>query len=55
VPAARADLARLASAIDKEIDAATPAGVHATLILGILDPRAKTLRYVRTPDITHSS
>jgi serine phosphatase RsbU (regulator of sigma subunit) len=40
------DLARLASAIDQEIDASTPAGVYATLFLGILDPHGKTLRYV---------
>ncbi|MGE0460131.1 MAG: PP2C family protein-serine/threonine phosphatase [Vicinamibacterales bacterium] len=40
------DLARLASAIDGEIEAATPAGVYATLFLGILDPERKTLRYV---------
>jgi serine phosphatase RsbU (regulator of sigma subunit) len=40
------DLARLTSAIDKEIEEATPAGVYATLFLGILDPHGKTLRYV---------
>lgn len=40
------DLARLTSAIDEEIEAATPAGVYATLFLGILDPERKTLRYV---------
>jgi sigma-B regulation protein RsbU (phosphoserine phosphatase) len=40
------DLARLTSAIDREIEASTPAGVYATLFLGILDPRQKTLRYV---------
>ena len=41
-----ADLARLTAAIDVEIEDATPAGVYATLFLGILDPVAKTLRYV---------
>lgn len=40
------DLARLTFAIDKEIEEATPAGVYATLFLGILDPEHKTLRYV---------
>jgi sigma-B regulation protein RsbU (phosphoserine phosphatase) len=40
------DLARLTSALDTEIDASTPAGVYATLFLGILDPQGKTLRYV---------
>jgi serine phosphatase RsbU (regulator of sigma subunit) len=40
------DLARLTSALDTEIDASTPAGVYATLFLGILDPERKTLRYV---------
>jgi len=40
------DLARLASAIDGEIEASTPPGVYATLFLGILDPEGKTLRYV---------
>jgi sigma-B regulation protein RsbU (phosphoserine phosphatase) len=40
------DLARLTAAIDREIDASTPAGVYVTLFLGILDPSGKTLRYV---------
>jgi serine phosphatase RsbU (regulator of sigma subunit) len=40
------DLAKLAEAIDQEIEAATPAGVYATLFLGVLDPLGKTLRYV---------
>jgi serine phosphatase RsbU (regulator of sigma subunit) len=40
------DLARLAAAIDREIDEATPAGVYATLFVGVLDPRSQTLRYV---------
>jgi serine phosphatase RsbU (regulator of sigma subunit) len=40
------DLAVLTSTIDREIDAATPPGVYATLFLGILDPTAMTLRYV---------
>jgi sigma-B regulation protein RsbU (phosphoserine phosphatase) len=40
------DLARLAAAIDQEIEASTPAGVYVTLFLGILDPAGKTLRYV---------
>jgi serine phosphatase RsbU (regulator of sigma subunit) len=40
------DLARLAVAIDREIEESTPAGVYATLFLGILDPLGKTLRYV---------
>jgi serine phosphatase RsbU (regulator of sigma subunit) len=40
------DLARLTVAIDHEIEQSTPAGVYATLFLGILDPDRKTLRYV---------
>lgn len=40
------DLAKLTAAIDREIEAATPAGVYATLFLGILDSERKTLRYV---------
>jgi serine phosphatase RsbU (regulator of sigma subunit) len=40
------DLATLAATIDREIEAATPPGVYATLFLGILDASAKTLRYV---------
>jgi serine phosphatase RsbU (regulator of sigma subunit) len=40
------DLAKLTTAIDQEIEASTPPGVYATLFLGILDPIAKTLRYV---------
>jgi serine phosphatase RsbU (regulator of sigma subunit) len=40
------DLARLTATIDQEIEQSTPAGVYATLFLGILDPRHKTLRYV---------
>lgn len=40
------DLARLTATIDREIEASTPAGVYATLFLGILDPERKTLRYV---------
>ena len=40
------DLARLTAAIDQEIEASTPAGVYATLFLGIVDPLAKSLRYV---------
>ncbi|MDH4067029.1 MAG: SpoIIE family protein phosphatase, partial [Acidobacteriota bacterium] len=40
------DLASLTTAIDREIEEATPAGVYATLFLGILDPVNKTLRYV---------
>jgi serine phosphatase RsbU (regulator of sigma subunit) len=40
------DLARLTTAIDQEIEAATPPGVYATLFLGILDPVGKSLRYV---------
>src|SRR5215218_796569 len=40
------DLARLTTSIDKDIEEATPAGVYATLFLGILDPLGKTLRYV---------
>jgi serine phosphatase RsbU (regulator of sigma subunit) len=40
------DLARLAAAIDREIDEATPPGVYATLFLGVVDPRSQTLRYV---------
>jgi sigma-B regulation protein RsbU (phosphoserine phosphatase) len=40
------DLAKLTAAIDREIDASTPAAVYVTLFLGILDPASKTLRYV---------
>jgi sigma-B regulation protein RsbU (phosphoserine phosphatase) len=40
------DLAKLTAAIDHEIDDSTPAGVYATLFLGILDPADKRLRYV---------
>jgi serine phosphatase RsbU (regulator of sigma subunit) len=40
------DLAHLTFAIDREIDDSMPPGVFATLFLGILDPQAKTLRYV---------
>ncbi|MEZ5291911.1 MAG: SpoIIE family protein phosphatase [Vicinamibacterales bacterium] len=40
------DLARLAAAIDTEIENSTPSGVYATLFLGVLDPAGKTLRYV---------
>ena len=40
------DLARLTTAIDKEIEAATPPGVYATLFLAIVHPHGKTLRYV---------
>jgi serine phosphatase RsbU (regulator of sigma subunit) len=40
------DLARLAAAIDREIDETTPPGVYATLFVGVVDPQRKTLRYV---------
>jgi phosphoserine phosphatase RsbU/P len=40
------DLARLAAAIDGEIDETTPPGVYATLFVGVVDPQRKTLRYV---------
>ena len=40
------DLARLTTAIDKEIEEATPPGVYATLFLAIVHPHEKTLRYV---------
>lgn len=40
------DLAKLADAIDREIDANTPRGVFLTLFVGILDTQKMTLRYV---------
>jgi sigma-B regulation protein RsbU (phosphoserine phosphatase) len=40
------NLAKLTAAIDREIEESTPSGVYATLFIGILDPLAKTLRYV---------
>jgi phosphoserine phosphatase RsbU/P len=40
------DLAALTATIDREIEHSTPAGVYATLFIGILDPVQKTLRYV---------
>src|ERR671912_448393 len=40
------DLARLTTAIDKDIEEATPPAVYATLFLAIVHPHAKTLRYV---------
>jgi serine phosphatase RsbU (regulator of sigma subunit) len=40
------NLARLTTAIDKEIEEATPPGVYATLFLAIVHPPGKTLRYV---------
>ena len=40
------DLARLADAIDREIERTTPRPVYLTLFVGILDTRGKTLRYV---------
>ena len=40
------DLARLAAAMDREIDETTPPGVYATLFVGVVDPLRKTLRYV---------
>ncbi|HXW06696.1 MAG TPA: SpoIIE family protein phosphatase [Vicinamibacterales bacterium] len=40
------DLARLADALDAEIDANTPRGVYLTLFLGILDVDRGMLRYV---------
>ena len=40
------DLARLAAALDREIDETTPGAVYLTLFLGILDADRHALRYV---------
>jgi sigma-B regulation protein RsbU (phosphoserine phosphatase) len=40
------DLAKLADAIDREIERTTPRPVYLTLFVGILDTRGRTLRYV---------
>jgi sigma-B regulation protein RsbU (phosphoserine phosphatase) len=40
------DLAAIADAIDRDIEANSPGPVYATLFMGILDPAARTLRYV---------
>lgn len=40
------DLAKLADAIDREVDRNTPRGVFITLFAGVLDTAGKTLRYV---------
>jgi serine phosphatase RsbU (regulator of sigma subunit) len=40
------DLARLATELDREIDATTPGGVYFTLFLGILDAVHHELRYI---------
>jgi len=40
------DLSAIADAIDRDIEANSPGPVYATLFVGILDPAARTLRYV---------
>jgi serine phosphatase RsbU (regulator of sigma subunit) len=40
------DLVRLCDAIDRELERSTPREVYLTLFVGLLDPRAQTLRYV---------
>jgi sigma-B regulation protein RsbU (phosphoserine phosphatase) len=40
------DLAAIADAIDRDIEASSPRGLYATLFVGILDPTSKKLRYV---------
>jgi sigma-B regulation protein RsbU (phosphoserine phosphatase) len=40
------DLAALADALDKDLEAHTPSEVYLTLFVGILDPRQGALRYV---------
>ncbi len=40
------DLAAIADAIDREIEANSPGQMYATLFLGILDPTSRELRYV---------
>jgi sigma-B regulation protein RsbU (phosphoserine phosphatase) len=40
------DLARLASELDREIDASTPLEAYLTLFVGVLDGRERALRYV---------
>lgn len=40
------DLAAIADAIDRDIEASSPRGLYATLFVGILDPTSKRLRYV---------
>ena len=40
------DLAAIADAMDRDIEANSPRGLYATLFVGILDPTSKRLRYV---------
>jgi serine phosphatase RsbU (regulator of sigma subunit) len=40
------DLAAIADAIDRDIEASSPRGLYATLFVGILNPTTKVLRYV---------
>src|SRR5213076_1879777 len=40
------DLATIADAMDRDIEASSPRGLYATLFVGILDPTSKRLRYV---------
>jgi len=40
------DLAVLADALDREVEAGSPAPVYATLFVAILDPPSRVLRYV---------
>jgi serine phosphatase RsbU (regulator of sigma subunit) len=40
------DLADIADAIDRDLEASSPRGLYATLFVGILDPVSKRLRYV---------
>jgi serine phosphatase RsbU (regulator of sigma subunit) len=40
------DLAAIADAMDRDIEANSPRGLYATLFVGILDPASKRLRYV---------
>jgi serine phosphatase RsbU (regulator of sigma subunit) len=40
------DLAKLADALDRELDLNTPGGVYLTLFVALLEPGGRTLRYV---------
>jgi len=40
------DLVRLCDAVDRELERSTPREVYLTLFIGVLDPHARTLRYV---------
>jgi serine phosphatase RsbU (regulator of sigma subunit) len=40
------DLAKLADALDRELDLNTPGAVYLTLFVGLLEPGGRTLRYV---------